>query len=131
AAVVLLVLGCVLVLRPFVGAILFAAVLCMSTWPAFAWLRNRWAGRSSLAALALVLGLVVALALPVALAAQSLIVHAPDVIEAVRRFIDRRELPELPAFIRNIPLVGPWLTDYSNLLLQSREELFALARRLA
>lgn len=131
AAVALLVLGCVLVLRPFVGAILFAAVLCMSTWPAYAWLRSRWNGRNSLAALALVLGLVVALALPVALAAQSLIVHAPDVIEAVRRFLDRREAFELPAFIRNIPVVGPWLTEYSNLLLQSREELVALAKRLA
>ena len=74
AAVVLLALGCILVLRPFLGAILFAAVLCMSTWPAFAWLRDRWQGRGSLAALALVLGMVVVLVLPVALVAQSLIV---------------------------------------------------------
>ena len=34
AAVALLALGCVLVRKPFLGAILFAAVLCMSTWPA-------------------------------------------------------------------------------------------------
>ena len=131
AATALLVLGCFLVLRPFVGAILFAAVLCMSTWPAYAWLRARWGGRGSLAALALVLALVLALAVPVALAAQSLIVHAPDVLEAVRRFLDRRDTLELPAFVRNLPLVGAWLNDYWALLLQSREELVALARRLA
>src|SRR6187397_993564 len=91
AAMALLALGCVLVLKPFLGAILFAAVLCMSTWPAYSWLRERWGGRNSLAALALVLALVVALALPVALAAQSLIVHSPDLVEAVRNFIDNRD----------------------------------------
>src|SRR4051812_20308569 len=55
AAVALLILGCVLVLAPFLGAILFAGVLCLSTWPAYAWLRDRWKGRATLAALALVL----------------------------------------------------------------------------
>ena len=40
AAVALLVFGCVLVLLPFMGAILFAGVLVLSTWPAFAWLRS-------------------------------------------------------------------------------------------
>lgn len=131
AATALLVLGCVLVLRPFLGAILFAAVLCMSTWPAYSWLRDRWGGRNSLAALAIVLALVVALALPVALAAQSLIVHSPAVVEAVRNFFDNRSNFELPAFIRKLPLIGAWLSDYSAVLLQSREELVALARRLA
>lgn len=131
AAVVLLALGCILVLRPFVGAILFAAVLCMSTWPAFTWLRDRWNGRNSLAALVLVLGMVIVLALPVALAAQSLIVHSSGVIESVRAFLDNRSNFELPAFIRDLPMVGPWLADYSSLLLQSREELVALARRIA
>ena len=56
AAVALLALGCVLVLKPFLGAILFAAVLCMSTWAAYAWLRDRWGGRRSLAALAVGMG---------------------------------------------------------------------------
>ena len=131
AAIALLVLGCVLVLRPFLGAILFAAVLCMSTWPAYVWLRERWRGRNALAALALVLGMVIALALPVALVAQSLIVYSSGVIEAVRGFLDTRSNFELPGFIRNLPMVGPWLNDYSNLLVQSREELVALAKRLA
>jgi predicted PurR-regulated permease PerM len=131
AAMALLILGCVLVLRPFLGAILFAAVLCMSTWPAFAWLRTRWGGRGSLAALAIVLTAVIALALPVALAAQSLIVHSPAMIEALRNFIDQGPNFSLPSFIGDLPVIGAWLTDYSAVLLQSREELVALARKLA
>src|SRR5687768_5919615 len=97
AAAALLVLGCVLVLQPFVGAILFAGVLVFSTWPAFVMLRDRWGGRRSLAALAVVMFMVVAIALPVALAAQSLIVHSAGMVEAVRNFFDQRSTWELPA----------------------------------
>lgn len=130
AAVALLVLGCVLVLLPFMGAILFAGVLALSTWPAFAYLRDRWRGRRTLAALALVLGMVVALALPVALAAQSLIVHSASVMETAQQFLQSRGAVELPAFIRNLPLIGASMNDYWQLLMQSREELVALGKRL-
>lgn len=131
AAVALLIFGCILVLRPFIGAILFAGVLCLSTWPAYAWLRDRWQGRSTLAALVVVMVMVVALAAPVALAAQSLIVHSATMVEAVRSFLDQRSNFELPAFVRDLPLVGAWLNDYWQLLLKSREELVALGKRLA
>src|SRR5688500_11282478 len=106
AAVSLLIFGCVLVLRPFLGAILFAGVLVLSTWPAYDGLCERWNGHRSLAALTLVLFMVIALAMPVALAAQSLIVHSAGMVEAVRGFFDRRDVLELPGFIRELPLVG-------------------------
>jgi len=131
AAVALLVLGCVLVVQPFIGAILFAGVLVMSTWPAYAWLVHRWKGRRTLAALAIVLGLVILLCLPVALAAQSLIVHSTGAVEAVRSFLERKESMQLPAWLVGLPMIGAWLNDYWQLLLESREELVALAKRLA
>lgn len=131
AAAVLLALGCVLVLSPFLGAILFAAVLCLSTWPAFAWLRDRWQGRDALAALALVLVMVVGLLTPVALAAQSLIVHSTEMVEAVRNFLERRENLQLPALIAELPMVGPSINEYWQLLLGDREERVALGKRLA
>jgi predicted PurR-regulated permease PerM len=46
AAVTLLLLGCFFVLQPFLGAILFAGVLCFSTWPLFS--RIAWAGARGL-----------------------------------------------------------------------------------
>src|SRR5512138_115058 len=90
AAVALLVLGCILVLRPFMGAILFAGVLCFSTWPAFVWLRDRWRGHATLAAFALVLGMSLALVLPFALVAQSLVLNSASMVEAGRSFLERR-----------------------------------------
>src|SRR4051812_38110645 len=131
AAVALLVLGCFLILAPFMGAILFAGVLVLSTWPAFAWLRARWGGRGTLAALAIVLGMAIALVVPLALAAQSLVVHSAGVVEAVRGYLNGNSAPTLPAFVSGLPLVGSAVNDYWNLLMQSREELVDLAKRMA
>lgn len=131
AAAALLVVGCLLVLRPFVGAILFAGVLAYSTWPAFVWLRERWGGRGTLAALALVFAMVLVLALPVALAAQSLVVHSAEIVETVRGYLDQPGSIAVPDFVRKVPLIGPWLDEYGQRLLQSRDELIALGKRVA
>lgn len=130
-AVALLLLGCFYVLQPFLGAILFAAVLCFSTWPLFVRLQADLGGRGWLAASILVLAMILALALPVALAAQSLVVHSAEVIERVRNFLDNRATIELPEVVRNLPMIGAWLNDYWQILMQSRAELVALAKRLA
>src|SRR6478735_2355763 len=86
-AAALLALGCLLVVRPFIGAILFAGVLCLSTWPAFVLVRDRMGGRTSLAALVVVLALILILALPVAIAAQSLVVHSAEVVDWIRGMV--------------------------------------------
>jgi predicted PurR-regulated permease PerM len=51
AAIVLLVVGCLLVLQPFLGALLAAAILCFSTWPVYRFIEDRTGGRRWLAAL--------------------------------------------------------------------------------
>ena len=45
ALVALLVTGCWLVLEPFFTAIMFCAVVGVSTWPAYEWLLRRLRGR--------------------------------------------------------------------------------------
>ena len=131
AAAALLALGCFLVLRPFLGAILFAGVLAFSTWPLFARLRHALGGRGWLAALVLVFAMIVVIALPVGLAAQSIVVNSADMVEAVRNFFDERSALTLPGFIRDLPLVGPSLDQYWQVLMQSQAEVVALAKRFA
>jgi predicted PurR-regulated permease PerM len=129
AAIALLVTGCVLVLRPFLAAMLFAAVLCLSTWPAYEWIRTKLGGRSSLAAALFCLAILLVIAAPVALTAQSLIMHSSQMIDWVRGVLDQGPF-ELPEFIRNVPLLGPQLDSYWHLLRDSREEIVSLAKRL-
>src|SRR6476469_8312501 len=130
AAVLLLSIVCFLIVQPFLGAIIFAGVLCFSTWPLYVKLRARVGGRSWLASLLIVLIWLIALAVPVAMAAQSIVVHSSDAVDMFRGFLDHKASFELPAFIRNIPGVGPWLDDFARGLLQSSStDLAAYARQ--
>ena len=131
AAIALLVVGCFLVLQPFLGAILFAGVLCFSTWPAFIRLRDRLGGNSWLAALILVFVMILALAVPVGLAAQSIVVYSAGVVDTVKSYLDGRAALQLPDFIVNLPLVGPWLDSYLKMLLASGAELAAFLKQFS
>ncbi len=130
AAIGLLVVGCFLVVRPFIGAILFAGILCFSTWPLFVALRERLGGRSWLAAAIIVAVLFLLVVVPVALAAQSIFVHSADAVELARGFLDRKSSFTLPQFVRDLPGLGPWLDNYVRALTESGAELADLAKRL-
>jgi predicted PurR-regulated permease PerM len=130
SGVAFLIVACFLIIRPFMAAMLFAAILCLSTWPAFRWVRDRLGGRNALAALLFVLAMLLAIALPVALAGFSLVSHSSEVIDFVRGLIDRGPF-ELPAWLTGLPFVGATLDEYWHSLVGSREEIVALARRLA
>src|SRR5258705_11584010 len=72
AAIALLVIGCLLVLQPFVTALLFAAIVCFSTWPVYKKFEHILGGRRWIAALIMSLLLIVVVVLPVALLALTL-----------------------------------------------------------
>jgi len=46
----LVVIGCFVVLRPFIASLLWAAILCFSTWPLYLWLEGKLKGRRTAAA---------------------------------------------------------------------------------
>ena len=54
AAIAIVVVGCYEIIRPFIPALLFAVVVCMSTWPLYLRLRTALRGKSTLAALLMV-----------------------------------------------------------------------------
>jgi predicted PurR-regulated permease PerM len=60
----LLIVGCFLVLRPFMTALLWAAILCTTAWPLYQRLLARLRGHASLAALLMVLAIAVILLAP-------------------------------------------------------------------
>ena len=130
ALVALLLIGCIAVLMPFTGTLLFAVVICVTTAP----LRNRilllCGGRSSLAAILMSLLLLLLLVAPLALLSGSL---ADGLESAIRYFKPMLEsgLPnEPPARLANLPLFGPDISAYWHKLVASREEMNNLLRQL-
>lgn len=89
AVFVLLVIGCLLVLVPFVSAILWAVLLCFSTWAPYERLRGLLGKRKSLSALAMTLMLAAVAFVPFVIVGQSLADNVADVVAAIRHAIER------------------------------------------
>jgi predicted PurR-regulated permease PerM len=130
AAVAILVVGCYVVLRPFLAATLFAGSVAACTWPAYAWLRRKVGGRSTLAAALMTLGLVLIGLVPFVLLVGALVDDVPHLVERVRQVFAVGP-PEPPAWLAGVPYVGQQLDDYWHRLAASRDELLGLLRRFA
>jgi predicted PurR-regulated permease PerM len=87
AVVLLLLLGCLLVLRPFVSAMLWAVVLCISSWPVYRRLLGWVGNRRSLAAGLMTLAMVLVFLLPFFIVALTLADNIKDLTAAVRSWI--------------------------------------------
>ena len=129
AAIAVLVIGCLMVLRPFLAAILSAAILCFSTWPIYEWLERKLNGRSWLAALAMTLLLVLLLVLPLVAIALVYADEIPHLFELVRDTI-AEGLQGPPSWVASIPLVGESLDSGWRELAGNRAKLAEALKRL-
>ena len=105
AILAVLMIGCFIVLRPFLAALLWALILSISTWPAYARLR-RWLGdQRTLAAAIMTALLFIAFLLPIA-------VVGTTATETVRRLPDMARgliehgLPGPPEWVQEFPVFG-------------------------
>ncbi|HEY2560081.1 MAG TPA: AI-2E family transporter YdiK [Caldimonas sp.] len=96
------------ILRPFLGATIWAAMLVVTTWPMLLWIQARLGNRRSLAVLAMVLILLLLFVLPLTLAITTIAANA-DVVVDWAKSLSTRGLPQLPEWIARLPLVGPKL----------------------
>lgn len=129
AAVAFLVVGCFLVLWPFLAAILFAGVVCITTWPAYLWLLRKLKNRKNLAALIMTLSLALLAILPITLVAYSLADYVTALYDNLQQAMAAGSL-EPPAWLAELPLVGKTLEAYWHHVATSRAEVFALAQQL-
>ena len=129
AIVALLLIGCIAVLTPFIGTLLLAIVLCVTTAP----IRNRLhllcGGRSSLTAALMCLIMVLLLLLPLALLSGSLADGVEMAIAYVRPLLESGLPSGVPDWVSDLPLVGSYISDYWHKLIASREEMNELLRQ--
>ena len=129
AAIVVVVIGCWLILYPFIPAILFSAVACSSSWPLYLRVRKALGGRSTWAALLMTTLLIVLVVGPTAALAVSLADNVTATVEFIKELLERGPLMP-PAWLKGIPLVGELLDGYWHGLAASREEVVALLKSL-
>jgi predicted PurR-regulated permease PerM len=93
------------VLRPFLGALIWATMIVIATWPLLTGLQRLLGGRRAPAVAVLTIVLLALLVLPLALLAQAAIVHAGDV-QALAEKLSQARMPPPPGWLASLPLVG-------------------------
>lgn len=129
ALVALIAIGAVWILAPFFAALLFAAIICLTTWPLFAWIEARMQGRTTLAALATTLLLALALLLPMAYLAATVADGVGGLLTLLQRWFESGDHAP-PGWLSSLPLVGDPLDAYWRRLAASQEEITQLGRQL-
>ena len=104
AFIALIVIWSVTILAPFVSILVWAAIIAISSYPAFLWISGRVGGRSGWAAAILVLFLLLVILIPIALS-------LPGFADSVRSLAvefknDTLAVPAAPEKVKQWPLVG-------------------------
>ncbi|MEW5782445.1 MAG: AI-2E family transporter [Pseudomonadota bacterium] len=129
ALAALIIVGTVWVLAPFLAALLFAAILCLTTWPMFAWFESRLKGRSTLAALLATLVLATAVLLPMSYLAATIADAVAQLIGILRPWFEAGDYAP-PGWLAGLPLVGEPFDAYWRKLAGSHAELTQLGKQL-
>lgn len=113
ALMVVVATGCYLVLRPFLTAILLAAVIAVVTWPVFRWLLDHLRQSTTLAASAMVLLIIVTFLIPMSFLLFALAQQIPRWVTMAAAWL-KDPAPVLAA-VDGIPYVGAWLHEQLRL----------------
>lgn len=110
AALALIAIGCIIVLRPFLTALAWALILVFVTWPLYLRVQRLVGGRATVAAAVMTAVLAVALLVPMFAVGSGLTESAIRSVNEVQAVI-ASGLPEPPAWLADVPVVGPDLVE--------------------
>ncbi len=105
ATIGLLIVSTAWIVRPFVSAFLWATVIVISTWPLLMRLQARLWGKRGMATAVMTLALLLILLVPLAVSVVTLLGHMDQIVQWVSS-LDQFVMPDPPAWVANIPLVG-------------------------
>ncbi len=123
AGLTLIIVGCYLVLRPFLTAVLWAVILVVTLWPVHVWLRT-WL-RPTASALVMVTLITLVVAAPFAIVIAEVTQNGPHAMVWLRNALET--VPDPPGWVSGIPLIGEQAATYWRTL---AHDTAALVREL-
>jgi predicted PurR-regulated permease PerM len=108
AGLALIIVGCYLVLRPFLTAVVWAVILVVTLWPMYHALQHRL--RPSMAALAMVTLVALVVVAPFAIVTEQVAENGPRALAWLRRTLDN--VPDPPAWVATVPFIGAEVAAY-------------------
>ena len=109
--IILLLIGCFYVLRPFVTSILWGGILCYSTWPLFLWLDKKLKGRRTLTALLMTILSAVVLITPFLIVSISFAENIQFLVNSIVEWW-QSGFPPAPKWVKEIPVAGDIINSY-------------------
>ena len=100
-----LILAAFWVLRPFIGAAIWATTIVVTTWPLLLRVQARLWQRRSLAVLVMTSALLLLFVVPVTLAIATLVDHADEIVAAAKE-LSKLRMPTPPEWLASLPVVG-------------------------
>lgn len=110
-ALLLLAFGCALVLQPFLSAILWAAVICFSTWPAYRRCERAVGGNKGVAAAVMTLLVTLVLVAPFAVMVPTLTDNVGNLLAVMNQVLEQGP-PTPPRWVVGLPVIGENLAAY-------------------
>ena len=93
------------ILRPFLGAIIWAIMIVVATWPAMLAVQRRLGGRRWAAVTAMSIVLLLVLIVPLSAAIGTIVAHLDDMVVWAKE-LREWQVPPAPAWLPELPLVG-------------------------
>lgn len=119
-----LVVGCFVVLRPFIAAILWAVILTFTTWPLHARLERSLGGRTTASAAVMTLAVMALLVGPLVVLGVGMSENFLLIFEAANGAV-ARGLPPLPPALAGIPVLGDQLQEVWQTVASGEATLYA------
>jgi len=101
----LLILGSLWILRPFLGAVIWATMVVVATWPLLLWLQRRLWNHRALATAIMTSTLLLVFVVPLTLAIVTIVSESDRLIGWGRALTNLR-LSEPPEFLAKVPIIG-------------------------
>jgi len=99
------------VLRPFIGAVIWAVMIVVATWPLMRQVQDALWGRRWLAVSAMTIVLLLVLIVPLSAAIGTVVANA-DLIAGWAKHLRDVKLPSPPSWLASVPLVGESVVNF-------------------
>ncbi|MFC7333916.1 AI-2E family transporter [Rhodocista pekingensis] len=127
AALVVLGTAIILVVKPFLSALLLAVILVYATWPAYLWVERTCGGRKTLAAFLMTALSSLVIVAPFAIVGATLADSVGGISSGIRQIIENGPPPP-PVWLGDVPLIGTWAVGYWADLTAGGQDLLTLLR---
>lgn len=126
---IFLLIGCFVVMRPFISALLWAIVLVCASWPIYKRMLRWFGDRQKLVASLITIGMLLIILCPFLIVGSTLADNVKDLTAAAKNWIANGPPPP-PTWLGKIPVVGSHAVNYWQTAAQDTATMWAQLRKL-